>query len=76
VTPELAEVIRWNRAQAAGAREMAERARATGRDEGAVLAREQSAVFHDRVADRAEELASGPRQEVPAALPGAAGADS
>ena len=58
---ELLEVIRWNREQAAGAREMAERARAAGRDEGAVLAREKAAVFHDQVADRAEELAGAPR---------------
>ncbi len=57
MTPELLEVIRWNRKQAADAREMAARARAAGRDDGAVLAREQSALFHDQVADRAEELA-------------------
>jgi hypothetical protein len=57
VRPDLAEVVRWNREQAAGAREMAERARRAGRDDDAVLRREQTAAFHDQVADRAEQLA-------------------
>jgi hypothetical protein len=70
-SPELLEVIRWNRDQAVAAREMADRARRAGRDEDAVLRREQTATFHDRVADRAEELALEPQQGRPAARPDA-----
>lgn len=55
-SPELLEVIRWNRDQAAAAREMADRARAAGRDDDTVLRRELMAVHHDRVAALAQQM--------------------